>query len=146
MKKTVLGIVSIAVGGIIYIIWREQSLLMFEWFDLIGLSYFIGSIRYFGTLIGYPPEWVVFSLPNALWVLGGFLLFFSIWEKESFERNIWLVLFSTIAIGSEIAQLIGFIPGTYDSVDMFLMCVVITLAISINKKKLIKEGNNAQYA
>ncbi|NBB81557.1 MAG: hypothetical protein GVY36_19310, partial [Verrucomicrobia bacterium] len=128
MKKIFLGIVSIAVGGIIYIMWREQTLLMFDWFDLIGLSSVIGFIRNYGVMIGYPPEWVIFSLPNALWVFGGFLLFFSIWEKESLERKIWLVLFSTIALGSELAQLIGFIPGTYDSVDMFLMCVFITFA------------------
>lgn len=36
-RKSILGIVSIAIGGIIYILWREQSLLMFEWFKSIGV-------------------------------------------------------------------------------------------------------------
>ena len=132
---TFLGIASITIGGIIYIVWREHTLRMFDWFDLIGLSSIIDLIRNYGQIIGRPPEWVVFSLPNALWVFGGFLLFFSIWKKKSCERNIWLALFSTIALGSEIAQLSGYIPGTYDNIDIILMCGFILFAILINKRK-----------
>jgi hypothetical protein len=143
--KPILGIASIIFGGIIYIVWRKQTLLMFNWFDLIGLSSIVDSIRNITkAMFVIPPEWFRFSLPNALWLFGGILLFSSIWGKWSFERLSWIVVFLSIAIGSEFMQLVGYIPGIYDNCDMFFMIVFALLALLIDTKKTTKEVIDAK--
>lgn len=131
---------SIAIGGIIYTLWREQNLLMFEWFKIIGVLCTIDNIRNI-TSIYYSiiPKWVCYSLPNALWLFGGIFLLISIWKHSCFEQYIWIGVFIIIAIGSEIGQLVGVIPGTWDFFDMLLMIVSILLAISLNRKKVRNE-------
>ena len=36
--KVTIGIVALSVGGIIYILYRTDSLLMFSWFQKLGMS------------------------------------------------------------------------------------------------------------
>jgi|SRR5690554_4246601 len=134
-RKSILGIVSIAIGGIIYILWREQSLLMFEWFKSIGVINIVESMRSFADkYYSIFPKWVYFSLPNALWLFGGILLFASIWKHHCYEQYFWIGIFVTIAIGSEFGQLLGVTPGTWDNSDMLFMIVSIVCAITLNRK------------
>ena len=127
-------------------LWRKQSLLMFSWFYSIGLKPFVALLREFAHSYSLVmPEWVYFSLPNALWAFGGILLFYSIWKDACSERMFWVLLFSMTAVGSEIGQLVGIVPGTYDTTDISLMLIFIPLAITIgNKNHAIKEVSDAK--
>jgi len=61
------------------------------------------------------------------------------------ERIFWVLLFSIVAVGSEFGQLIGIVPGTYDSADMALMLISIPLAIFIgNNNQVLKEAIDAK--
>ena len=144
-RNTIIGTVSIILGGMFYVLWRKQSLLMFSWFDAIGLKSIIASLRDIaGSCSPAIPEWLYLSLPNALWAFGGILLFYSIWKDSFAERMFWVLLFSTIAVGSEIGQLIGIVPGTYDTVDMELMLIFILLAIFIGSDDSVKGVSDAE--
>jgi hypothetical protein len=108
---------------------------MFSWFHSMGLKPFVALLREFADSYSLViPRWVYFSLPNALWLFGGIQLFYSIWEDACLERLFWVLLFSTTAVGSEIGQSLGIVPGTYDITDMALMAIFIPLAIAIGEK------------
>jgi hypothetical protein len=125
-----LGIFSIFVGGLIYILCRSEELLMFRWFELLGLESFIRWLRssFQSTNIALP-EWVYYSLPNALWCFGGILIIAGIWRKNCLEKSLWLLLFAAIGFGFEIGQLLNIIPGTYDWNDLILMLVFIPFGL-----------------
>ena len=113
-KNTIIGSVSIIIGGMIYVLWREQTLLMFSWFNSMGVMDAIEAMRYSASPYhSIVPKWIYFSLPNAMWLLGGTLLFSSIWKDHVYERYFWMTLFSIIAIGSELGQLTDFINRLY---------------------------------
>ena len=124
---------------------RERTLLMFSWFDCIGLTTPIAALRY--SIMPYSsiiPKWLYLSLPNALWTFGGILLFSNIWKKYPMEKYLWVFIFSVIAVGSEFGQLIGIVPGTYDNNDVVLMLIFIFLAITMNIYQFSKEAKNAK--
>ena len=54
-------------GGLLYIAFRSEQLLMFEWFAWLGMSPALAVIRQTAQpLKSGLPCWVYLSLPNAL--------------------------------------------------------------------------------
>ena len=144
-QNIIIGIVSIVIGGMIYILWRRDNLLMFSWFKTMGIINQIECMRYYASIYySIIPSWVYYSLPNALWLFGGMLCFFSIWEKHCYEQYIWIGIFIIIAMGAEFGQLIGIIPGTWQNSDMLLMIISIVSAIILNNKQNKKGVKNAK--
>lgn len=130
MKKLVLHIISpIFVGSTIYVLFREKTLLMFDWFSYLKLDFIIDSLRnnFYGYRT-YIPKSILFSLPDALWVYS-FTMFLSIYFKNR-------ILLSIIFIGSittEISQL-WFVIGTFDIYDVIYMFALYLIAMYFIKK------------
>ena len=130
MKKLVLHIISpIFVGSTIYVLFREKTLLMFDWFSYLKLNFIIDSLRnnFYGYRT-YIPKSILFSLPDALWVYS-FTMFLSIYFKNR-------ILLSIIFIGSittEISQL-WFVIGTFDIYDVIYMFALYLVAMYFIKK------------
>lgn len=130
MKKLVLHIIlPIFVGSTIYVLFREKTLLMFDWFSYLKLDFIIDSLRnnFYGYRI-YIPKSILFSLPDALWVYS-FTMFLSIYFKN-------IILLSIIFIGSiitEISQL-WFVVGTFDIYDVIYMFALYLIAMYFIKK------------
>ena len=62
-------LLPILLGGFIYILLRSSSLLMFQWFESIGILEIVLSFR--NISIGLKtsvPSWFYYSLPDGLWV------------------------------------------------------------------------------
>jgi hypothetical protein len=108
----------IIIGGLIYIVSRSKSLKMFDWFEKINLSNEIGIIRdYFSSV--QLPNWVIYNLPDLLWVFSFTSLLFIIWNKRIEKENIPYLLFPTgIGVLSEFGQLFSIINGTFDIMDV----------------------------
>jgi hypothetical protein len=130
LKKLVLHIISpIFVGSTIYVLFREKTLLMFDWFSYLKLDFIIDSLRnnFYGYRT-YIPKSILFSLPDALWVYS-FTMFLSIYFKNR-------ILLSIIFIGSittEISQL-WFVIGTFDIYDVIYMFALYLIAMYFIKK------------
>ena len=115
---TLLGISSIIIGGMIYIIFREQNILMFRWFKLLKISSITDLTRNYGrNLIQELPTWIVYSVPMLLYLLGGNLLFLVIWQGKDAEKY-WINSFSGLIILSEFGQAVNVVPGTYSHLDL----------------------------
>lgn len=115
-----ISIMSICLGGLIYLGFRKETLLMFNWADLIGAQDLVQSWRDYCSNIMLP-KWAIFSLPDGLWTLSYLLLIDLIWNDTNHDvrRTIFILFLPIIAIILEFGQLCGFVEGTFDIVDLF---------------------------
>lgn len=118
-------LVSLLLGGIIYIIFRSKNLKMFDWLDLIGIKNLFDKIRFsFQDNVFEIPKWIIFSLPDGLWTFSYICLTLYIWESEITRTSIvWITIVPLIAIISEIGQLYGLVSGTYDIMDLLFYII-----------------------
>lgn len=123
MKKLGLSVTALLMGGLIYVFWRKDTLMMFIWFDRIGLTDIVCLLRdRAGRLSMCLPNWILFSLPNALWLFGGLLVFDFIWgNKSSVSKLFWFSAFWFIAVSAEVGQALRIIPGRFDWQDITIM-------------------------
>jgi hypothetical protein len=135
MRKIIIAIIAIFLGGMIYVCWRSNSLLMFTWFDALGMRSEVLTLRqyakpYSDTL----PRWVIFSLPQALWLLGGMVAFSWIWGKHDvLNKRLWSIAFCSVALGFEFGQLIGLVPGHFDVLDVASLILAIAFALLLDE-------------
>lgn len=91
IAEALFGVFALTVGGLIYIRYRCESLLMFDWFQHLGLSNFIGRFRNSGD--DYVCGWVKFNMPAGLWLFAYMLVIDAVWGKDnsnayqSFQEN-----------------------------------------------------------
>jgi len=94
---------------------------MFEWFDKLSLLPSVISVREFLAYnINFLPDWIKYCLPDALWVYSftSFLIITLSGKLNVSQLNFYLLLPSCIGVFSELGQLTGAIPGTYDFQDI----------------------------
>ena len=118
-------------GGLLYIFFRADSLLMFKWFRMLNLTNVINEIRNYTIPINsFIPNWVLYSLPDGLWLFSYVSLQLYLWKNEiNFKNIFWILLIPTIAISSEVGQLIKVVPGTFDLTDLFFYILGSTLPV-----------------
>jgi hypothetical protein len=130
LKKVILHIaLPIFVGSMIYILFREKELLMFNWFNYLKLNFIIDFLRNnFYEYRIYIPKSILFSLPDALWVYS-FTMFLSIYFKNR-------IILSAIFVGSIITEILQlwFVVGTFDIYDVIYMFVLYLIAMYFIKK------------
>ena len=64
---------------------------------------------------------IIFNLPYGLWCLSGLLLIRAVWLNYSRWRVIYSGIFMIIVTSYVFLKLPGFIPGTFDVLDIFIM-------------------------
>ncbi len=138
-KQIILGcLFSILSGGLIYVLFRQDSLKMFSWFESVNLSNSIFEMRLFTLPLSiYLPDWFLYSLPDGLWLFSYVSFLLVVWENVISKHNIhWVLLVPLIAIFSELGQLIKVIPGTFDVVDLcsYFLGAVLPILIFANLK------------
>ena len=124
-QQIILHITTLTIGSLIYICFRSDTLLMFKWFDKLMLTDMIAKIREFTMPLKIKlPSWFLYSLPDGLWIFSYVYLMISIWGRTININNLfWFSLIPSIAIFSEIGQLIKVVPGTFDVVDLSLFVI-----------------------
>ena len=123
------------VGSTIYVLFREKTLLMFDWFSYLRLDFIIDFLRNnFYEYRIYIPKSILFSLPDALWVYS-FTMFLSIYFKNR-------IILSAIFVGSIITEILQlwFVVGTFDIYDVIYMFTLYLIAMYFIKK--IEEEKN----
>lgn len=116
-------IFPLLIGGLTYILFRVDSLVMFKWFDSIGLGQAIAATR---QLFGQSnlPAWTIYSLPDALWIFSFTNFMLIIWRDEFSIQSIpWIFIAPAIGLFSEIGQAFHFVRGTFDTTDMILILI-----------------------
>ena len=118
----------------IYILFRPTNLLMFNMLDSIGLMDLVNSIRPNRSDI---PEWIIYSLPDGLWLFSYCLFIGCIWNFELKRCFCVLMILPIYAILHEIGQNAHFVSGTFDLIDLatYLIAFVLGLLYIIYNKK-----------
>ena len=125
--KTALLFTPVVLGGLIYIIFRTDRLIMFHWFEYLNLSDEINTIKSLKNILSLP-DWFIYSLPDGLWIFSYIHISLEIWKFSITRQNIfWIFSIPITAIASEIFQLFKIIPGTFDLVDIIFYLIGIAL-------------------
>lgn len=86
------------------------------------------------------PNWIIYSLPDGLWVYSFSAMLYLIW-RENFKITQKIFFFPFIVLcGMELLQLIKIINGTFDIIDIFTSLIMYgLLIININFYKNEKQ-------
>lgn len=116
-------IIPLFIGGVIYLLFRTENLKMFEWFEIMKLDLVVKNLRMLSLVRNFEyPYWIVFCLPNALWVYSLTAYLLLVW-KNSKGAIFWFLLGPAIGLSSELLQINGIFPGTFDSADLAFTAV-----------------------
>ena len=113
-------ILPIVIGGLIYLLFRTESLLMFSWAEHLSLTELISRGRTAAApLLPHVPGFVLFSVPDGVWVFSATAFFARLWhDGPLWMRAGWIGVVPAMAIGGELGQIVGLVPGTFDVLDM----------------------------
>lgn len=133
MMIRIFSITSMVLGGMIYVLWRPDSLRMFSWFVALGIDQPITNMRnWSAALSGILPQWVYLSLPQSLWLLSGCLAIHSIWGDFWRRREqLWMTLVLCLALGGELGQATGTVGGVFDYLDLAMIFIAFIVAQTI---------------
>lgn len=136
--KLSLGIMLLLVGGITYLLFRPRTLLMFHVADYLVLSPIIDRIRE-GMTNAWFPEFIIYSLPGALWSAAYLLTADCFLNGQTVKTRLAITsIIPLIGAASELLQLTGVLPGTYDGWDLLCYLIPYLIYLScITKNKLI---------
>lgn len=127
-------------GGLIYIIFRSSDLLMFKWISFFHLNQIVFFFRSFIFWKNIFPKWVIYSLPDGLWMFSGTSLILNVWGNSINKQSIfWILMIPFIAILFEFLQLIHLMRGTFDIIDIviYLIGFGVSILIFSSKKKYL---------
>lgn len=131
--RVIIFFIPIMLGGVIYIIFRTEKLIMFHWFEYLSLSNEVNFIKTFKNVYSFP-DWFIYNLPDGLWLCSYTAISLEIWKHSITKQNIfWIFSIPFITILSEIFQLFKIIPGTFDFIDIVFYLFGIFFAYFISK-------------
>lgn len=121
LKQLFIGhFLTLLLGSAIYLLFRISSLRMFSWISIIDLNseldlIRVHTIRYANKI----PNWIIYSLPDGLWMFSYVSLMLYIWKNEITKQSLlWILILPIIALCSELGQMLNKVPGTFDSADL----------------------------
>lgn len=132
-----LSLVCIAVGGLIYLVFRTRTLVMFHFIpnDLIMK---LNHVYEYSCTNFQIPNFIIYNLPTSLWTISYIILMQLIPENNvGLNRFLWIYLLPILLCLTEILQLFSFIPGTFDMLDIcsYIIPMTISLLIDIRYEK-----------
>ena len=123
--KYFICILSMVLGGTIYLAFRNTSMLMFSWIDSLNLREEIEYIReILFSYKNYLPDFVLYTLPDGCWVFSMTSFYVLLWGRiKDFQTFFWISLASFLGLGGELGQYIGIVEGTFDIMDLIFMSI-----------------------
>lgn len=136
IKQFFIGhLLTLLLGGFIYILFRATSLKMFSWFGFLGLSEYILLLRKAVSLKAN--GFLFFALPDGLWLFSYMSLVLLIWDNRVDRANLcWLGIVPALAIASEFGQYLNLVPGTFDTADLIMYGCATALPFIIYRKSI----------
>ncbi len=127
LKLFIHVVMPMILGGFLYILFREDSIVMFDWYNSLGFESIIYHFRENINTNIHLPKWIVYSLPDGIWIYSLTSLMLIIWYKDSSKtKYIWLLIGPILGISAELGQLINIVPGTFDNTDL-IFCLIASI-------------------
>lgn len=117
-SEVILGVLFLACGSAIYLLFRSKTLNIYQWCSALGLSNMIDSLR--NCVQDWNiSEFVKFSLPDGLYCAAYILIIDAIWHYDNgIVKKIVISLIPFVTISSEVLQYLGLVKGTFDIYDL----------------------------
>lgn len=125
------AVLSMVLGGLIYLLWRPKSLVMFSWVAALQLDGVVNDTRIWASeYVGMLPAWMCFSLPQALWLMSGCLALQLIWWKTpcSGGKRFWMFALLALAVAGEVGQALYLVEGVFDYLDLTFILLAFLLS------------------
>lgn len=139
-----LGVMMLACGCCIYLLFRSKSLNLYQWCSVLGLSDSIDFMRH-AVQDWNLPHVVRYSLPDGLYCAAYLMMVDAVWYKEKgLVKYFVLSIVPAITITSEVLQYWGLLKGTFDAFDLvfYLIPLLVYLIVhwihtgSVHERKL----------
>ena len=128
-KDWIVALLLILTGGMIYVLYRPESLLLFRVTDSLGMTPLIDIVRS-NTSKVMLPSFMINSLPAGLWTASYLMMMYITTKFHTRRIRLMLALPLPItAIVLEFMQLFGWCPGTFDIYD--LICYIVPLFLFV---------------
>ena len=128
-KDWLVALLLILTGGMIYVLYRPENLLLFRVTDSLGITPLIDILRSNSSRVMLP-SFIVNSLPAGLWTASYLLMMYITTKFHTRRIRLMLALPLPIsAIALEFMQLLGWCPGTFDIYD--LICYIVPLCVFV---------------
>ena len=123
------GLLLLVAGGLLYVLFRPHTLLLFRVADGLGLTPAIDHLRQCAAAVR-PPGFVVYSLPAGLWATS-YVLITAVTAQTltAKARTAAMALVPAAGAVSELMQAAGLLPGTFDWADLALYLLPLTPAV-----------------
>ena len=129
-----IGTLLLLASGMLYVLYRPQTLLLFHVADSMGLLPLIDSWQQWASAWPLHP-FVVYSLPAGLWALSYVLIAVVLAAPLPPKGRLAAVAaVPLLGTASELMQAAGLLPGTFDWADLALYLAPLTLLTIINKQ------------
>ena len=128
------GMLLLFMGGMIYVLYRPQTLLLFHVAGGLGMTELIGQWRQMATA-WHPAAFTIYCLPAGLWALSYVLIVGTLAQcLPAIRRWVAVAFIPLLGIASEVLQALGIVPGTFDWTDLTLYALpLIAYATIITK-------------
>lgn len=114
------GMLLLFMGGMIYVLYRPQTLLLFHVAGGLGMTDLIGQWRQMATA-WHPAAFTIYCLPAGLWALSYVLIVGTLAQSlPAIRRWVAVAFIPLLGIASEVLQAVGIVPGTFDWTDLTL--------------------------
>lgn len=121
LSRLFMGVMLLFMGGMLYVLYRPQTLLLFHVAEGLGLTDAISQWRLQAASTWQPAEFIVYCLPAGLWATSYVLIVGMLAQGLPAKRRWTAVAFiPTLGAASELMQAMGIIPGTFDWTDLAL--------------------------
>lgn len=122
----------------LYICYRSKDLLLYSWLHIDNSSPLFVLLR---ITDWKPNNWMIYNLPDGLWLLSYLLFAEALWDKTS-TKYVFVIGMIIIAICIEILQCMNILPGTGDIWDVLCYTAAIGFyCIIVKFKKYYHEKN-----
>ena len=131
-----MGVVFLAYGCAIYLLFRSKDLNIYQWCSAIGLTDIVDGLR-LRVEAWNISDFTRYSLPDGLYSAAYILIIDAIWHDDNrLIKFIIISLVPLITISSELLQYLGLVKGIYDVNDLacyFFPLMIYFICIFISK-------------
>lgn len=127
-----ISVFSLTITLLIYLLFRGNQIKLIGYFD--SRIMFLHFIRLQSLkIINSIPQWIIFNLPDGLFVFSYTTLMLGIWHRNKYQYY-WILFLPIALIIVEFSQLFKILKGTFDFLDIIFYTLFTTLTFLIKFK------------
>ena len=119
-------VLPLALGAALYLLLRDDDIALFRWVEALGGGSLLGGVRGVTRgLAGFVPRAFLGSFPDGAWAFAFGAAMALVWraERGTAAARGWLAVGFVVAVGIELGQGLGVVPGTFDPLDLAAIAI-----------------------